>query len=366
MDFYATLGLDQTASTADIKRAYRRLARRYHPGVNPGDRAAEAMFRRVAEAYETLVDPARRQVYDASGGSHLVPPPVAASATLEFTEFDFSSAARGAQAATFTELFAEVLHPVGPADGARPEPGADVHASVTVEFLEALRGVTRQVVVVRQVVCSVCGRRGQLITPESRCGHCQGGGSIRWARGHMVFAKTCPACSGTGRQSVHRCAPCGGHGRTVRSDAVAVPVPPGAADGDRLRIAERGHAGRNGGRNGDLYVTVRVQPHPVFRRDGDDLRCAVPVAVHEAVLGARIDVPTLDGPVKLRIPPGTQAGREFRLRERGAPGVHGVRGDLVVEVQVVLPPAVDDRSRELIREFGERNPADVRRHLFST
>jgi molecular chaperone DnaJ len=169
----------------------------------------------------------------------------------------------------------------------------------------------------------------------------------------MVFTKSCAACHGTGRQRVQRCGVCAGHGRQVRSEAVPVHVPAGATEGTRLRIADRGHAGRHGGRNGDLYVTVHVQPHAVFTRHGDDLHMAASIGVHEAVLGARIDVHTIDGPIKLRIPPGTQAGQRFRLRERGAPTASGGRGDLFVEVRIVLPPVVDERGKELMKEFGK-------------
>src|SRR5688500_783943 len=305
MDLYAVLGLDPGASSADIKRAYRRLARRYHPGINPGDRAAEALFHRITEAYETLTDPARRQQYDAGGKA-----PVSGTTTqaFEFAGFDFTVAAHGAQAATFTELFAEVLHPVGPGDSGRLEAGADLHAALTVSFLESMSGVQRQVVVTRQDVCRSCRGSGSVATPEGRCPHRQATGSVRWARGHMVFSKSCAACGGTGRQRHQRCGVCGAHGRVVRTEAFTVLVPPGIADGGRLRIVEHGHAGRHGGRTGDLYVTVHVTPHPLLHREGDDVIMRVPVAVHEAVLGTRIDLPTVDEAVKLRVPPGTQAG----------------------------------------------------------
>jgi molecular chaperone DnaJ len=182
----------------------------------------------------------------------------------------------------------------------------------------------------------------------------------------MVFSKPCAACGGTGRLRFQRCGVCAGYGRGVRSEGVIVRVPAGVTDGTRLRVPERGHGGRCGGRTGDLYVDVRVQPHRLLRREGDDLLMVVPVAVHEAVLGARIDLPTLDGDMKMRIPPGTQAGQRFRLSGRGVPGAHGERGDLVVEVRLVLPPIVDERSKELLREFGRRNDADVRQELKAT
>jgi molecular chaperone DnaJ len=359
MDYYAILGLESDASSLDIKRAYRRLSRRYHPGINPGDRAAEAMYRRISEAYETLADPDRRRHYDAGG--HAAPMHEAMS--FEFTGFDFTVTAQGAQAATFSELFAEALHPSVPADVAKAEVGADIHASVTIAFADAVRGVERQVVLTRQVACRACEGVGQIRTPEGRCTHCHATGTVRWARGHMVFTKPCAACGGTGRQRFQRCTVCTGHGRAVRSDAVAVQIPGGVVDGARLRIPDRGHGGRHGGRSGDLYVDVHVQPHLVLRREGDDLIMVAPVAVHEAALGARIDVPTLEGDATLRVPPGTQAGQRFRLSGRGMPTRSGQRGDLVVEVRLVLPPIVDERSKELLREFGRINDLDVRQEL---
>jgi molecular chaperone DnaJ len=350
MDLYALLGLAPGATPADIKRAYRRLSRRYHPDVNPGDRAAESLYRRISEAYETLVDPDRRRSYDSSG---VKAPERAGDATFEFTGFDFSAGAHGPQAATFTELFAEMLHPQPAADTGRPQPGADIHAAVAVPFEDAMRGGERQVVVTRQDICGACRGTGAVRTPEGRCAPCLGSGKVRWARGHMVFTKSCAACEGSGRQRSQRCAACTGHGLHVRSEAVGVAIPAGVHEGTRLRVPDFGHAGRRGARNGDLYVTVHVQPHPVFRRQGDDLCVVLPIGVHDAVLGTRADVASLEGPVKLRIPPGTQAGQRFRLRERGAPTASGGRGDLIVEVRIVLPQVVDERGKELMREFGK-------------
>src|SRR3954470_3860038 len=348
MDLYALLGLAPGATPADIKRAYRRLSRRYHPGINPGDRAAENLFQRISDAYETLVDPERRRTYD-SGTTPADGPGV----TFEFSGFDFSNGAHGMQAATFTELFAEVLHPMAAGDAGRPEPGADLHAALTISFEESMHGGERQVVVTRQDICSACRGAGAVRTPEGRCAPCHGSGKVRWARGHMVFTKACAACQGSGRQRTQRCAACTGSGRHVRTEAVPVALPAGIVEGARLRVAEMGHAGRHGGRYGDLYVTVHVQPHAVFKRQGDDICVVLPIGVHDAVLGARVEVPSLEGPVKLRVPPGTQAGQRFRLRERGVP-TPGGRGDLLVEIRIVLPALVDERGKELMREFGKQ------------
>jgi molecular chaperone DnaJ len=349
MDLYVILGLASGAKTSDIKRAFRRLARRYHPDINPGDAAAQATYRQICEAYETLVDPERRREYDTAGGGRS---PATPAASFEFSGFDFSSAAHGAQAATFTELFAELLHPTDATDPSRAEGGADLHAVLTIPFVESMSGVERQVVVTRQDVCGACGGSGHVRTNEARCSACHGSGAVRWARGHMVFTKTCSICHGTGRRRSERCAVCFGHGRSARTEAVPVRVPPGVQPGTRLRVPGYGHAGRNGGAAGDLFVSIQVQPHPVYRREGDDLHMTLVIGVHEAGLGARIDVPTLDGPVGLRIPPGTQAGQRFTLTDRGVPRATGGRGDLIVEVRIVLPPVADERARELVRELG--------------
>jgi molecular chaperone DnaJ len=358
VDFYVILGLAPGASPAEIKRAYRRLSRRYHPGVNPGDRQAEALFEQITEAYQTLSDPERRRHYDTAGGVSGPPQPGA----FEFAGFDFSFAARGTDAATFSELFADVLHPMAHDEG-QAEAGADLYAALTVSFEDSFRGVDRQIVVTRQVLCGACAGHGRIRTPEGRCPHCNATGQVRWARGHMVFAKSCAACGGTGRQRFQRCTVCSAHGRVVRSEPVAVHVPAGVPAGARLRIPERGHAGRRGGRSGDLYVDIHVEPHPLVRREGDNLFIVVPVAVHEAVLGARIVVPTLDGGVRLKIPAGTQGGQRFKISDRGAPTPSGSRGDLIVEVKLVLPAVADERSKELMREFGRLNGEDVRRDL---
>jgi molecular chaperone DnaJ len=353
MNFYIILGVTPEATVADIKRAYRRLARRYHPGINPGDRAAEAMYQQVSEAYETLIDPGRRRQYDAAGAPQSE---VRAAGQFTFAEFDFSATRHGAQASTFTELFADVLHPMPAVDQTRPEVGADIHVSMTMSFADAVQGVDRQVLVTRQVLCSLCAGAGQVATIEGKCGQCQGTGQVRWARGHMIFSKACATCSGTGRQRRQRCGACAGQGRSVRSEAITLNVPAGMMDGGQVRVPERGHAGWRAGRPGDLYVTVHVQPHPQFRRDGDDLVCELPVMVHEAALGARIDAPALDGTIKLRVPPGTQSGQALRVEGRGVPSLSGGRGDLVFIAKLVLPESLDERSKELMREFGALNP----------
>ena len=360
MDFYIVLGVDRAATLNDIKRAYKRLARKYHPDINPGDRMAAQQFQQIAQAYETLSDPDRRHRYD-SGGLHAEMTP----ATFGFDGFDFSISVSGSSASTFGDLFADVLQPrEPPADG--PERGADLHQIVTFSFDEAMRGGQRDIVITRHDVCRACRGSGYTATAERNCIHCHGSGLMKSARGHMVFSKPCPHCGGVGRQAHARCGACAGLRLETRTEPLTVQIPPGLADGARVRVPGKGHAGRNGGEAGDLFVTVRVEPHPLFRREGDDLHLVVPVAVHEAALGARVDVPSLEGTARLRVPPGTQSGQRFRLRERGAPSPRdGRRGDLVIEVRLVLPKMLDERSKELLREFGRLNAEDVRGELHS-
>jgi molecular chaperone DnaJ len=357
MDFYVILGLAPTASLPEVKRAYRRLARRYHPDINPGDHEAAERFKEILSAYETLSDPDRRRRYDQVGFQMEID----AGPAIGFEGFDFSAGVHANQQSTFGDLFADVLQRER-ARSARPERGADLHVTVAIDLEQAVAGAEAPLTITRQERCASCQGRGTRAAPGSECVQCQGSGVLRSARGHMVFARPCPRCDGSGVERQQRCVPCHGTGVGVRTETVPVRLPAGVADGVRLRLAERGHAGARGGPHGDVYVTVQVRPHPRFRREGDDLFVEVPVASHEAALGARVEVAGIDGPARVRIPPGTQSGQRFRLRGRGAPSMRtGQRGDLVVEARVVLPPVLDERSKELLREFGRINGESVRR-----
>jgi molecular chaperone DnaJ len=362
MDFYLLLGVERGATDADIRRAYKRLARRFHPDINPGDRIAEQQYRQIAEAYETLSDPDRRRRYDSGGRAPAAQSPDAVA--FGFEGFDFSVRVSGDAAPTFGDLFADVFRQRASEPARGPEHGADLHVSLRLSFDEAMRGGARTVGVTRLVHCRTCRGTGHVPTPERRCSLCHGGGVLKSTRNHMVFSKRCDACGGRGVQTETRCPACQGRQLEVLVESVTVPIVPGLQDATRIRIGGKGHDGRNGGLTGDLYVTVQVTPDERFTRNGDDLHVVVPVAIHEAALGARIEVPSFDGPVRLRMPPGTQSGQRFRLRERGAPSSReGQRGDLVIEVRVVLPRVLDERSKELLREFGRINSGDVRQEL---
>lgn len=356
-NLYVLLGVGRDATMEEIRRAYRRLARRYHPGINPGDAAAAEHYALVTQAFDILTDPVRRREYDTHGD------PGTASAEeprIEFAGFDFSVRAEGASASTFGELFADVLDP-GARLPRRAERGADLHASLEIPFETAVKGGAAELTAVRLERCAPCRGLGVVERAPHTCPSCDGSGRVRGIRGHMIFERRCPTCRGRGVVVARPCPACGGEGVGSRAQAIRVVVPPGVADGTELTVPGEGHAGRRGGPAGDLRVRLAVASHPMFRREGADLHVTIPVAVHEAALGARLDIEGLDGPLRLRIPPCTQSGQVFRLRGRGLPVGQTGRGDLVVTTRIVLPAVLDERSKELYRELARLNPEDVRR-----
>jgi molecular chaperone DnaJ len=356
MSPYDLLGLDRDASEAHVRRAYRRLARRWHPDLNPGDAEAAKRYAAITEAFETRVDPVRRRAFDASGTAapHHAPAPAA------FAGFDFSLAVQGAQASTFGDLFVDVFRQAAGGSAALTR-GADVHVDITLTLREVLHGATRRVEVQKRTPCRLCRGLGVLDAPSSPCRACGGSGQQRLGRGHMVFVRSCDACHGAGLVGQRTCHGCHGHGQHEAAHTTTVTLPPGLADGDQLVQSGEGHAGARGGPPGDLHLRVRVAPDARLTRVGNDLHMTMPVAVHEAVLGARVNVPTADGPVSVRVPAGVQSGQRLRLRDRGVPSRRtGARGDLVLEVQLVLPPVIDAGGRALMQEFARLHPEDVR------
>ncbi len=401
-DYYEILGVKKSASAEDIRKAFRKLARKYHPDVNPGDKAAEEKFKALSEANDVLSDPKKRKIYDQVGFySDNIDPATAEAyaragssagagqgfpggfsggaggaqgAPFDFGGFDFSdlvdSAGRGRKSSggggSFRDIFGSIFgggHGTASAEEG-PEPGTDLEYQVNVPFWTAIRGGVMRLNISRQDVCSQCHGQGYLESP-GKCPECGGTGQITQTGGRMKFNVQCPRCHGTGK-NLTTCPTCHGDGTVTKTEPLEVRIKAGTRDGQRIRVPGKGNAGAHGGAPGDLYAIIRTGEHPIFRRDGDDIYLTVPVNSTEAALGAKIEVPTIDGRALLKIPPGTQSGQKLRLREKGVPSAtkDGVRGDEIVEITVTVPMPRDERTKELLRELAKLNPEDPRAELW--
>jgi molecular chaperone DnaJ len=381
-DYYELLDVPRKASVKDIRAAYRKLARKYHPDLNPGDKSAEEKFKQIQEAYEVLSDTKKRQMFDQFGfntpGQGSGPGPGAGyggspqDIHFDFGGFDFggsggAGAGAGGGGTSFRDLFSQMFRGQNAAQASQErEAGDDLEFQIDITFAEAMRGAVKKLNITRLDVCNVCHGRGVQPDDEKVCPTCGGSGQVTQVSGKMRFQITCSRCGGSGRLRT-MCRNCGGEGRVARVDSLDVRIPPGAQTGSRVRVAGRGNAGTHGGPPGDLYIIMKVEPHPFFERRGDDLFTVVPVTVSEASLGAKVEVPTIDGRSQVRIPPGTSSGTKLRLREKGAPSARhtGKRGDQIVEVQVVVPKPEDERVRNLMKELGKIDPEDPRREIFA-
>jgi molecular chaperone DnaJ len=350
MDLYERLGVKHGAGASDLRRAWQRLSRALHPALNPGDPVAAQRYREAAQAFEVLSDPSRRAAYDRG---ELPAVPAEPSAEGGFEGFDFSARVR-VETVGFHEIFDSALRPTTQRDAPR---GEDLEQSTRVSFEESMAGATRRVHLVRFAPCPACGGAGEVAFGPVPCPRCQGSGTVRGSRGHMIFSRPCGDCGGTGEIRKRPCPRCSGEGRGVASEWLEVRIPPGVGNGSQVRLPGAGNAGRRGGPSGDFVLTVEVEEHPLFRREGDDLHCVVPVGMIEAAMGGHVEVPTPEGPVTIEVPAGTQNGQRFRLRKRGVPRLgDGGRGDLWVEARVTIPAATDDRARALLRELAEVLP----------
>ncbi len=381
-DYYETLGVGRKAATEEIRKAFRRLARKCHPDLNPGDKSAEERFKRVQEAHDVLSDPKKRQMYDQFGFySDNVHPGAGAPRRgpgMGFGGFDFSDMfAEGRRNAPppefggfgggFRDLFSQFFGgQAGQGQASRePQPGSDLEYGLNVDFWRAIRGAQVRLNVNRQESCVGCKGTGSAGGTNLVCPTCNGGGKVSQMAGAMRFHLDCPRCEGQGRLR-NSCPGCHGEGRVPRNETIEARIPPGVQSGDRLRVAGKGNSGTQGQPPGELFITVRVDPHPFFRRDGDDILIHIPVTVWEAALGTKIEVPTIDGRALLKIPQGTQNGQKFRLREKGVLNARkDTRGDQIVEVVLEAPKAQDERSREILRELGQLHPEDPREHIWS-
>lgn len=379
-DYYEALGVRRTAKQEEVRKAYRRLARKYHPDLNPGDKASEERFKKIQEAYDVLSDPKKKQMYDQHGFYSATGFPAGEQPRqgpeMGFGGFDFSdffSQAAGARAGAgssggaFRDMFSQFFGRGAGREEAPPEPekGADLEYALDIDFWQSIRGTQVRLNVTRQEVCGACGGAGKHGGQSTVCPECNGSGNVTQMAGAMRFSLTCPHCGGQGRLR-NACPSCHGQGRIPKTETVEVRIPPGVPNGSRLRVAGKGNAGTLGAPPGDLYITVRVQPHPFFHREGDDIEIRVPVTVSEAGLGAKIEVPTIDGRALLKVPQGTRNGQKFRLREKGVFNSRkNTRGDQIVEVVIQPPKVRDERTRELLRELANLHPEDPRAELWS-
>ncbi|MGE0883720.1 MAG: molecular chaperone DnaJ [Blastocatellales bacterium] len=376
-DYYKALGVSRTASADDIRKAYRRLARKHHPDVNPGDKAAEEKFKKISEAYDVLSDAKKREVYDKFGSySENLRDAAArgAGAGPGGFDFDWSSvftgggAGAGAEQATgggpsFRDIFSDLFGGGTARTQPRPQPqrGPDIELPLSISFEESINGLTTNINVRRSEVCTRCNGSGEAPgSSQVTCGTCGGSGKLSSGGGFLRFDQSCPDCNGTGKRR-QPCSACHGKGILPKFETVKVRIPAGVDTGSRVRVAGKGESGRYGSPPGDLYIVTNVSPHKVFTRKGDNIHCTIPVTLPEAALGAKIEVPTVSGKAQLRIPPGTQSGQIFRLKEKGAPSLRSnARGDQYVEVKIVLPKVIDEDSKELLRQFAKRNPDNPR------
>jgi len=407
-DYYSTLGVKRGATAEEIRKAFRKLARKYHPDVNPNDKRAEEKFKEISQANDVLSDEKKRKIYDQVGFySDNIDPAAAEAAArggygggfagggfpggaraggrggqevpFDFGGFDFSDfqgggghgraqeQAGGGFGGSFKDIFGGMFS--GGHKAARgPRPGSDLEYQVSVDFWSAVRGGVARLEIQRQEMCPTC--KGKSTTGGgSECAECHGTGQVTQMGGRMKFNIQCPRCGGTGKLQ-QGCPTCNGEGVVTRHEPLEFRIKAGTRDGQRIRLAGKGNAGTDGGAAGDLFLIVKVGTHPVFTRVADDIYVTVPVTMTEAALGAKIDVPTIDtheggGRTQLKIPPGTQTGQKLRLREKGVPSAsrEGMRGDEIVEVKIVVPHVQDERSKEILRELAKLNPEDPRAEL---
>ena len=400
-DYYNTLGVERGAEEDEIRKAYRKLARKHHPDLNPGDKSSEDRFKNVQEAYDVLSDTKKRTMYDqvgfysdagyAAGGAAGAADTGAprGGPNMGFDGFDFNEMFRDAQAeaergkrsasgtsanpgnaggGAFKDIFSQFFgrdNAGGHQPEAAPEKGADLEYGLNITFWQAIRGTQTKIEIARYEQCAVCHGIGGNEAGSVGCPQCGGTGNVSQMAGNMKFNLTCPRCNGKGRIK-NACPACHGDGRISHKEFVEVRIPPGAQHGSRLRVPGKGNAGTMGAPPGDLYITTNVEPHPVFRREGDNIHMEVPVTIWEAGLGTKIEVPTIDGKTLLKIPPGTQNNQKFRLRDRGVPNSRkNSKGDQIVQVVLKAPEVRDEKTKELLRELAELHPEDPRAGLWA-
>jgi molecular chaperone DnaJ len=352
-DYYEVLGVPRGASEAEIKKAYRKLAMQYHPDKNPGDTEAEGRFKEIGEAYAILSDSKKREAYDNFGHAGV------GQGAEGFGGFGAGGPGFGGMGDIFSDIFEDFFGAGG--GGARTRSratrGADLRYDLEITFEQAFTGDEVNLKVPRYEQCSACkGSGAKAGTGLKTCPTCRGQGQVRFQQGFFTVARTCTDCQGTGQIVAEPCPQCHGAGKTHTQKSLHVKIPAGVETGNRLRLSGEGEAGERGGPPGDLYVVITVHPHPTFSREGDNIHLELPVAFTQAALGAQVEVPTMTEPVRLRIPPGTQSGKRFRLKGKGFPGLSGRgTGDEIVTVKVRVPTRLSPRQRELLESYAEES-----------
>ena len=353
-DYYEVLGLNKDASEEEIKKAYRKLAMKHHPDRNPDSKDGEEKFKEAKEAYEVLTEPEKRRAYDAYGHAGVNPQMGAGPGQEGFGGF----------AEAFGDIFSDIFGGGQGRGRASVFRGADLRFNLEISLEQAARGTETKIRIPTMETCETCkGSGAKPGTHPKTCDTCHGSGTVRLSQGFFSIQQTCPTCHGTGKMVTDPCAACRGAGRIKKHKTLAVKIPAGVDEGDRIRLSGEGEAGVNGGPPGDLYVVMHLKPHGVFQRDGDDLHCEMPISFTQAALGGEIEIPTLDGSAKIKVPPETQTGQVFRLRAKGIKGVRSTYpGDLLCEVVVETPVRLTERQRELLRELEDINTKDSNRH----
>jgi molecular chaperone DnaJ len=367
-DYYKILGVSKKASLADIKKAYRKLARTYHPDLNPGDKVSEKKFKDITEAYEVLKDTEKRKQYDmfgsvggnfrSSGGRGGSP----------FEGFDFNTSGSSSFGDVFETIFGGGSTFTQSQHKRRPEQGEDLHYSINLSFMDAARGLETPIQLTRKDLCTDCSGKGIDRNAEKvTCPRCKGVGKVQKQTGFMKFASPCPSCGGSGTIPGANCGACGGEGRVDNVSKIRVRIPAGMDDGSTVRIKSKGNAGRFAGPIGDLIISINVTKHKFYKRNGSNLEILLPVTYLEAALGGKVEVPTMDGTALLKIPPGTASGQKLRLKGKGVinPKTKS-KGDMIVEIKIVPPPTTDLEIRRLLKKIDKKAPYNPREAMIES
>lgn len=343
-DYYEVLGVKKDATAADIKKAFRRLARKYHPDVNPGDTKAEQNFKEINEAYEVLGDSKKREQFDQFGSAGF-------EGIHGFNGFGASDAGGGfAGFGGAEDIFSDLFG--GFQQRGRVSRGQDLLTSLDISLEDAFRGVKRTISLQREVACSGCGGSGSK--ESKKCTACNGAGAVKQGRGFFNISQPCPSCGGKGKVTIRTCGSCGGSGRSLVTESINVKIPPGADTGSRLKLTGKGGAGYHGGPAGNLYIELTVLPHSIFKREKNDIFVDVPVTVTQAIIGGKIEVPTLEGTVSMTLPPGTDSGKKFKLKGKGVPSKgSGTRGDQYAVIKIIVPKNPSEKTRQALKEVDK-------------